>query len=180
MFATDPSRAISNVATIRGANCTRGSTVDCSQLALILRCTASTYQENLAPKFPAPGPSNPMPACAAAPGPIANDVVGTVGVPPPPYGTAFGGGGFGFSKTFDGRVTYLGGLFFSNFGIGVASGGGTGGASGGSALYNPFDSSTTRLGVDISGVGSAPAGKLPTTPAVIAPPGPPQSLPVRE
>src|ERR1700678_2683370 len=148
MFATDPSRAISNVATMRGANCTRGSTVDCSQLALTLRCTASTYHENLAPKFPAPGPSNPIPACAAVPGPIAKEVVGTVGVPPPPYGTAFGGT--------------------------------IGGASGGSALYNPFDSSTTRLGVDISGVGSGTAGKLPTTPTVIAPPGPPQSLPVRE
>src|SRR5271154_653870 len=167
---------MSNVATIRGANCTRGSTVDCSQLALILRCTASTYQENLAPKFPAPGPSKPIPACAAAPGPIANDVVGTVGVPPPPYGTALGGGGFGFSKTFDGRVSYFGGLFFSNFGIGVASGGTTGLASG-SALYSPFDSSTTRLGVPPSGAGSGTAGKLPTTPTVIAPPGPPQSSP---
>src|ERR1700677_1995319 len=156
MFATDPSRAISNVATMRGANCTRGSTVDCSQLALTLRCTASTYHENLAPKFPAPGPSNPIPACAAVPGPIAKEVVGTVGVPPPPYGTAFGGGGFGFSKTFDGRVTYFGGLTLSNFGIGSASGGTICGASRGSAC------------------------KLPTTPTVIAPPGPPQSLPVRE
>src|ERR1700723_4672232 len=161
---------------MRGANCPRGSTVDCSQLALILRCTASTYQENRAPKFPAPGPSNPIPACAAAPGPIANDVVGTVGVPPPPKGTAFGGGGFGFSKTFDGRVSYFGGLSFSNFGIGVASGGGTGFGAG-SALYNPFDSSTTRLGVTTSGIGRGTAGELPTTPTVTAPPGPPQSFP---
>ena len=34
----------------------------------------------------------------------------------------------------------------------------------GSALYKPFDSSTTRLGVSTSGRGIGIAGKLPTTP----------------
>jgi hypothetical protein len=78
----------------------------------------------------------------------------------------------GFSKVFEGRVTYFGGLLRSNFGIGVASGGG-GTLGTGSALYNPFDSSTTRLGVSTSGRGIGIAGRLPTTPTEIAPPGPP-------
>src|SRR5580704_9620834 len=86
---------------------------------------------------------------------------------------AFGGGGTGFSKTLDGLVMYLGGLFRSNFGIGVASGSGFGSGFG-SALKSPFDSSTTRFGDSTSGCGSGIAGTLPTTPTVIEPPSPPQ------
>src|SRR5580658_7580299 len=84
ILVTVPSRKMSNVATTRGANCTRGSTVDCSQVLLTLRCTASTYQEKRSPKFPAPGPSKPMPACVLAPAPSVKELYGTVGVPPPP------------------------------------------------------------------------------------------------
>ena len=110
---------------------------------------------------------------------MANDVVGMAGVPPPPYGIAFCGGGVGFSSTFEGFVMYFGGLFFSNFGIGTASGGGFGGATG-SDLKSPFDSSTTRLSETTSGRGSGIAGTFPTRPTVIEPPGPPQLAPRSE
>jgi hypothetical protein len=116
---------IVNVTTTRGAVPTLGSTLDCSQLPLIRRCTASTYHEKREPKSPPAVPVNPKLACVV-PLPIAKEVRGTVGVPPPPYGTAFGGGGVGFSSTFDGFVMYFGGLVSWNFGIGVASGSGFG------------------------------------------------------
>ena len=77
------------------------------------RCTASTYQEKREPKSPPPVPVKPKLAWVL-PLPMAKDVRGTVGAPPPPYGTAFGGGGVGFSRTFDGFVTYFGGLVSSN------------------------------------------------------------------
>ncbi len=94
MFVTVPSRKIVNVTTTRGAAETLGSTVDCSQLLLMRRCTASTYQENRDPKSPPLTPLKLNPPCVV-PCPIANDEVGIVGAPPPPYGTAFGGGGSG-------------------------------------------------------------------------------------
>src|SRR5271155_5003498 len=178
MFVTVPLRRIVKVTTTRGAVATLGSTVDCSQLPLMRRCTASTYHENREPKSPPAAPVNPSPACVV-PAPRAKEVVGTVGVPPPPYGIAFGGGGVGFSSSFDGRVTYFGGLLRSNFGIGVASGAGFG-CGVGSDLNNPFDSSTTRLADTTSGLGSGIAGTLPTIPTVIEPPGPPQFTPLFE
>src|SRR5271169_2767627 len=173
MFVTVPLRRIVKVTTTRGAVATLGSTVDCSQLPLMRRCTASTYHENREPKSPPAAPVNPSPACVV-PAPRAKEVVGTVGVPPPPYGIAFGGGGVGFSSTFDGRVTYFGGLLRSNFGMGIASGAGFG-CGAGSDLYSPLDSSTTRFGDTTSGRGRGIAGTLPTMPTVIDPPGPPQS-----
>src|SRR5271156_98962 len=102
MFVTEPSRRMVKVTTTRGATETFGSTVDCSQLLLTRRCTASTYQENFDPKSPPPEPVNPNPAWVL-PGPIANEDDGIFGAPPRPYGTAFGGGGVGFSRIFDGR-----------------------------------------------------------------------------
>src|SRR5579864_8796163 len=141
MFVTVPFRRIVNVTITRGATETLGSTVDCSQLPLMRRWTASTYHENREPKSPPVAPVNASPAWVV-PAPSANEVVGTVGVPPPPYGIAFSGVGVGFSRTFDGRVTYFGGLFFWNFGIGMASGAGFG-CGAGSDLNSPFDSSTT-------------------------------------
>src|SRR5271155_2554863 len=89
ILVTVPSRRMSNEATTRGANCTLGSTVDCSQALLTLRCTASTYHEKRAPKFPAPAPSKPMPAWVLAPAPIAKELYGTVGVPPPSVAARF-------------------------------------------------------------------------------------------
>src|SRR5689334_5030407 len=114
-----------NVTTTRGAVLTLGSTLDCSQLALTRLCTASTYHEKREPKSPPAVPVNPKLACVL-PLPIAKEVRGTVGVPPPPYATAFGGGGVGFSRAFEGFVTAFGGLVFWNLGIGVASGSGFG------------------------------------------------------
>ncbi len=63
---------MSKLATRRGANEIRGSTVDCSQLLLTLRCTASTYHENRLPKFPPPAPSMDIPACVC-PAPSENE-----------------------------------------------------------------------------------------------------------
>src|ERR1700722_1648368 len=164
-----------NTTTTRGADPRLGSTVDWSQLPLMRRCTASTYQENREPKSPPPIPENAIPAWVF-PGPMANDAVGMAGVPPPPYGIAVCGGGGGVSSTLEGLVMYFGGLFFSNFGIGTASGGGFGGAAG-SDLKSPLESSTTRLSETTSGRGSGIAGTFPTSPTVIEPPGPPQLPP---
>src|SRR5271154_5439936 len=101
MLVTVPSRNMSNTTTMRGAYATLGSTVDCSQLLLTRRWTASTYHENRDPKSPPPTTLKLSPA-AVCPAPIAKDVYGIVGVPPPPYGIALGGGGVGFSRTFEG------------------------------------------------------------------------------
>src|SRR5262245_62664623 len=76
-----------------------------------------------------------------------------LGVPPRPYGTAFGGGGVSSSSTLEGREMIRCGLSFVNSGISFASGGGGGGLGTGSDLYRPFDSSTTRLVVTVSGRG---------------------------
>src|SRR4029077_20641272 len=99
---------MSNVATTRGANRIPGSTLACIQFPLTRRCTASTYHGNSDPKFPPPIPLNPSPRCVADPAPSEPDVYTSVGATPPPHGTAFSGGGALFSRTFDGRVLYLG------------------------------------------------------------------------
>src|SRR5579872_1971165 len=140
---------MSNVTTTRGAQETFWSIVDCSQLLATRCCTAVTYQEKREPKSPPDAPLKASPACVAPVLPIAKaELRGIAGAPPPPYGTAFSGGGVLFSSSLEGRelylgsvgtergfstfglVTGLGGLLFRNSGMGVASGGITGAGRG--------------------------------------------------
>ena len=177
MLVTVPFRRIVNVTTTRGADDTLGSTVDCSQLLLMRRCTASTYHEKREPKSP---PAVPVEAQARLRGARAHRErrVGNRGRAASAVGNRVRWRRRGILQNFR-RLRYVfRRLVAFEFGIGTASGSGLG-TGFGSALKSPFELSTTRFVDSTSGEGSGIAGTFPTSPRSLSPRSAPVLVAVR-
>src|ERR1700730_11611214 len=126
MSFTVPSRAMVKVIVHFAvwAARTPGSIVDCCQLRLILRRTASMYQPYREAKSPPPWPCTFTPGAAA---PATLLVPTGRSILPPLAATALSGTGFGSSKTREGCWICLGGFSFLNSGILTSGLGGSGG-----------------------------------------------------